>query len=291
MRNVIDVMRVVQPAFLASSVDEQRAGWDQFGAAAPLPPGVVVQGVDAGGVAAEWVRAPRARPGRVVEYLHGGGYVIGSPSSHRHLAARLSAAAEASVLLVDYRRAPEHPYPAALDDATAAWRWLVSQEPGPSSACMAGDSAGAGLALSTAMVLRDAGERVPVAVVCFSPWVDLSGSGESVVTRAEDDVVISAEWGKAMADHYLAGIDPRTPLASPLFGELAGLPPMLILVGTAEILYDDATRLAQRAAAAGVEVSLEPFEGAIHEWMMLAPGSPEAEVALSSAGDFLGGRA
>ena len=287
MSVVVEVLRSVQPTFLAGSIEEQRAGWDLFGTAEPLAQGVTVTAVDAGGVAAEWVHAPGSSPERMVMHLHGGGYVIGSLDSHRSLAARLSAAAGAGVLLVDYRLAPEHRFPAALDDATGAWKWLVARHGDEAALAVAGDSAGASLAVSTCVVAHQQGGRMPDALVCISPWVDLTGSGDSMLSRAHDDVVLSAQWLTAMAGHYLGDGDRRSALASPLWADLAGLPPTLIMVGTAEILYDDAIRLGRAASEAGGDVTVEEFAGAVHEWVLLAPGAPESVAALDRAGSFL----
>jgi epsilon-lactone hydrolase len=286
----IDMFRAIQSAFLAGSIEEQRAGWDLFGAATAALPEPMLEDVEAGGVPAQWVTAPGVSAGRVVLFLHGGGYVIGSLESHRAVAARLSAAADARVLLLDYRRAPEHPFPAAVEDAGAAASWLISQGVEAGSLAFAGDSAGGGLAIAACVSRRDGGEPLPGALVCFSPWADLTMSGESVTTRADADVVLTAEWLAAMAGHYLQGSDPRHPLASPLFAALAGLPPMLVMVGTDEMFYDDAIRLVAAASEAGVEVTLEVFEEAVHEWMVLAPASPEAADALAKAGAFLRSR-
>jgi acetyl esterase/lipase len=220
-------------------------------------------------------------------YLHGGGYVVGSIATHRGLAGRLSQAAAARVLLVDYRLAPEHPFPAAVDDAASAYRWLLAQGIESARLVIAGDSAGGGLTIATLVALRDAGVPLPAAAVCLSPWVDLEGSGDSVTTKAAADPLVQKDMLLQLGAWYLAGADPRTPLAAPLYADLRRLPPLLIQVGTAEILLDDATRLAEKATAAGVKVTLESWEDMIHVWQLFAPMLPEGQQAIERIGVFV----
>jgi monoterpene epsilon-lactone hydrolase len=248
---------------------------------------VTTAAVDVAGIPAEWVVAPDADAQCVILYLHGGGYVVGSIATHRGLAGRLSHAAAARVLLIDYRLAPEHPFPAAVEDATAAYRWLLGSGVNPARMVIAGDSAGGGLTVATLVALRDAGEPLPAAGVCQSPWVDLEGIGDSMTTKADVDPMVQRERLVQLAQCYLAGADPQTPLAAPLYADLHGLPPLLVQVGTAETLLDDATRLADRARAAGVEVSLEPWDDMIHVWQLFAPMLPEGQQAIERIGDFI----
>ncbi len=209
----------------------------------------------------EWIAAPNAGAERPrIYYLHGGGYVIGSINTHRALIARLSAASGARAFAINYRLAPEHPFPAAVEDAVSAYRWLLEQGVDPATIVIAGDSAGGGLTVATLVALRDAGVPLPAAAVCLSPWTDMEGIGESAKTRKAADPMIDPEGGLAQAQLYLGGADPRTPLAAPLYADLRGLPPMLIHVGDAEVLLDDSTRLAERAKAAGVDVTLEVWD-------------------------------
>jgi acetyl esterase/lipase len=220
-------------------------------------------------------------------YLHGGGYVIGSLTTHRGLAGRLSQAAKARVLLIDYRLAPEHPFPAAVEDATAAYRWLLAHGCTPARLAIAGDSAGGGLTVATLVALRDAGQPLPAAGVCLSPWTDLEGLGESVTSKASADPIVQKEMLLRLASCYLGDADPRTPLAAPLYADLRGLPPLLVQVGTAEILLDDALRLAERAKAAGVAVTLEAWDDMIHVWQLFAPLLPEGQQAIARIGEFV----
>jgi epsilon-lactone hydrolase len=217
---------------------------------------IKVESVDAGGVRAEWVVPPNANPNRVLMYMHGGGYIMCSAEFHRGLVARIARAAGVRALNVDYRLAPEHPFPAAVDDATDAYRWLISDDNDngvkPDQIVMAGDSAGGGLTLATLVKLRDAGIPLPSAAVCISPWVDLAMTGRTMSTKSKADPYVRKDLLQFMARNYLGDTDPRTPLASPLYADLRGLPPLLIHVGSVETLLSDATRIAERAGEADV---------------------------------------
>jgi monoterpene epsilon-lactone hydrolase len=269
------------------TVAEMRANFAEAMSELRVADDVTCTPVDAGGVRAEWIVPPGAVAERVLLYLHGGGYVLCSVSTHRDLISRIARAAGMRALGVDYRLAPEHPFPAAVEDATTAYRWLVSHGTAPGHIAIAGDSAGGGLTLATLVALRDAGDPLPATGVCLSPWVDLEGSGPSNTTKAEADPFVRKEMIQFMAEQYLGGRDPRTPLAAPLYADLHGLPPLLIQVGTAEILLDDATRAADRAKAAGVEVSLEVWDDMIHVWQLFAPLLPEGQQAIERIGAFI----
>jgi monoterpene epsilon-lactone hydrolase len=286
LQTLINILRS-QPKLSELGIEEQRAqmelGFTQF----KVPPDVHCEPVDAGGVPAEWVTTPNVLPERVVYYLHGGGYVIGSINTHREMISRLSRAASARVLIIDYRLAPENPFPAALDDSVAAYRWLLSVGVDPARLVIAGESAGGGLTLATLVALRDAGEPLPRAGICISPWVDLEGLGESIVTEAETDLLVDRDIGLIWAKAYLGSLDPRTPLASPLYADLTGLPPLLVQIGTAELLFDDARRLADHARAAGVGVTLEPWDDMIHMWHFFAAMLPEGQQAIDRIGEFV----
>jgi acetyl esterase/lipase len=191
------------------------------------------------------------------------------------------------VLVIDYRLAPEHPHPAAVDDAVAAYRWMLAQGLKPARITVAGDSAGGGLTVATLLAIRDAKLPLPGAGACLSPWVDLEGIGESMTTKAGVDPIVQKTGLLQMAAAYLGGKDPRTPLAAPLYADLSGLPPLLIQVGTAETLLDDASRLAERARKAGVTVSYEPWESMIHVWHLFAPMLDEGQQAIDRIGEFV----
>jgi acetyl esterase/lipase len=283
---VVNMLKSFRPA-TEPTIPEMRAGMEALAGAAMIPADVQREKVSAGGVPAEWVAAENADRARVILYLHGGGYVIGSINTHRELGSRLSRAAAARVLLIDYRLAPEHPHPAAVDDAVTAYRWLLSQGVSPARLVVAGDSAGGGLTVATLVALRDAGLPVPAAGVCLSPWVDLEGIGDSMTAKADLDPMVQRDGLLKMAAAYLGSQSPRTPLAAPLYADLSGLPPLLIQVGTAETLLDDATRLAERARKAGVQVSLEPWEDMIHVWQAFASMLPEGRQAIDRIGEFV----
>jgi acetyl esterase/lipase/acyl-coenzyme A synthetase/AMP-(fatty) acid ligase len=277
---------------------ERRAQYEQAERVlgADVPAGELV---DAGGCAAEWVLAQRDPAQPVVVYFHGGGYSLGSPRSHRHLAAAIGRAAHTAVLSVDYRRAPESPFPGAVDDAVAAARWLLARTRAP--VVLAGDSAGGGLVVATLLALRDAGASVsggdvpppvinaslPVAGVCLSPWVDLTCTADAHARLAGRDPLLTSRELRRMADSYLRETNPRHPLASPVFADLAGLPPLLIQAGTDEILLDDARALAAAARAAGVEVTLQEWPGMIHTWQWYFPVLEDGRRAIEAGAAFI----
>jgi epsilon-lactone hydrolase len=279
--------RAADAAEPAPTLAESRASFDTREELYPLPGDVLVTEADADGVLAYWLTAPGTDAGRVLLYLHGGGYRNGSVRSHAELASRLGRASGMRVLLAEYRLAPEHPFPAAVEDALTVWRWLrTAQGLSAAALAVAGDSAGGGLAVALMTALRDGGEDLPAAAVLISPWADLSGSGASMTERIDDDPNLTPDLLRDLAATYLAGADPRTPLASPLFARLDGLPPLLIQVGTAELLLSDAEGLAKSAFAAGVDVTLHVAEGLPHVYPGML-GTPEATEATDQAGAFL----
>ena len=269
--------------------EQMRRDWDDLFAASRIT--ASIEPASVGGVKAEWVCAPATRREQAVLYLHGGGFKIGSINSHRELMANISDAAGCRVLGIDYRLAPEHPFPAALEDVLATYEWLRSEGYQPRELAFAGDSAGAGLALSAMLALRDAHRPLPAAAVLMSPWTDLTASGPSYQSRADADPIYRRSMILMMAGAYLGPDgDARAPLVSPLFGDLNGLPPMLIQVGDREIVLSDSVLLAEKARAAGVEVAVEIWEGMIHVFQQFPAELVEARQALQSAGLFLRGR-
>lgn len=286
LQTIVQMLRS-RPAPQGLSAAEQRAAFEEVATLFPVPPEVRREPVDADGVPAEWIAAPEATADRTIFYLHGGGYVIGSINTHRDLIARLSRAAAARALAIDYRLAPEHPFPAAVEDATAAYRWLLSAGVNAERLVIAGDSAGGGLTVATLVALRDAADPLPAAGVCISPWVDLEGLGDSMRTKADADPMIQSNGIQGMGKVYLGDAHPHTPLAAPLYADLTGLPPLLIHVGTAEVLLDDSTRLAERARSAGVDVTLEPWDDMIHVWHFFAVMLPEGQQAIDRIGEFI----
>jgi acetyl esterase/lipase len=267
---------------------DARDNFRHMEALVPKPPaGTRTTRVDADGVTADRVSRPASRNDRHLLFLHGGGYRLGSPATYRHFTWRLADAARANVLAIDYRLAPEHPFPAALDDAFTAYRWLIACGAPPERLVVAGDSAGGGLTFALMMMLRDAGLPLPAAAVAMSPWTDLALTGPSLMRNARADPMLNAEDLPQYSADYLGGADPRTPYASPLYGDPAGLPPTLIQVGGDEILRDDAVRMAEAMRAAGSTVDLEVWPRMPHVWQLLAPMVPEAGAAINRIGGFV----
>lgn len=282
---VIELLRA-SPVFggdFAASRDSLEAG----ASAMPLPDGVDVEAVDAAGVSCEWVRSPGARDERTIMYLHGGGYTIGSLLTHRRLVANLCEHAGARGLSVGYRLAPEHPFPAAVEDSVAAYRWLLQQGADPERIVIAGDSAGGGLAAATLVALRDEGVALPCGGALISPWTDLTMTAETYDTRAQCDPMIERESLSLSALAYLGRTDPKTPLASPLFADLSGLPPLAVHVGDFECLLDDSREFCARAEDAGVEVELWVAPEMIHVWHAFAGLVPESDAAVARLGQWI----
>jgi acetyl esterase/lipase len=265
----------------------QRQEWEAGAAQVELPPEITIVPVDAAGLHGEWVATPNSATDQVLYFLHGGGFSAGSCVTHREMAARLCLASGLRVLLFDYRLAPEHPFPAAVEDAGEAYQWLLENGIQPEQIVIGGDSAGGGLALSTLLWLRDLETPLPGAAVLISPWLDLDLTGPSLDTRAEVDPLCSIEGLRLAASYYLDSADPKAPLASPLYGDLHGLPPLLLQVGDHEILLSDSTRLAEKAKAAGVDVSLEIWNEMWHVWHGWAGAVPEGQQAIDRIGEFI----
>ena len=269
------------------TLEEMRAGWEKFASRFTPADDLSFEAIDADGVPAEWTRAPGSDESRVILYFHGGGYTLGSIASYRDFTGRISRATACRMLSVGYRLAPENPFPAAVEDAAAAYRWLLRQGVPPERVLFAGDSAGGGLALAALVFLRDAGERLPAGAMCVSPSTDLAKEGESMRTKAEVDPIITYDTSMAHALRYVGKTgNLKNPLASPLYADLHGLPPLLILVGTNETLLDDSTRLAAKTRAAGVETEFEIWEGMIHIWPFFAAVLPEGQQAIERMGVF-----
>lgn len=272
-----------------ASVAERRAAMESMQAGLTTPADVTVADVDCNGVAGRWICADTVDADRVVLYLHGGGYALGSLDTHQELMARLSRACGARVLGLDYRLAPENPYPAAVNDAIAGYDWLLDQGVRPANVMVGGDSAGGGLALSLLLTARDTGKPMPAGAILFSPWTDLTGTGASIASRADVDPMIDGSGLAAMAAMYHGTRSARDPNVSPVFADLDGLPPLLIQVGDAEILLDDATRIAANATLAGVAHELQIYDEAFHVFQAF-PQLPEAAEALAKAGAFFAAR-
>lgn len=258
-------------------------------------PGVIIRPAGADGgtappVAAEWVEPADTGTTRTLVYLHGGGYFFCSPRTHRPITAFLARHVPARVLVPEYRLAPEHPFPAAVEDALASVRWLLANGVRAQDLVLAGDSAGGGLALAVLIALREAGTTLPAAAACLAPWTDLTASGTSISANSESDAWMYGETVKLGAELYLAGEPATNPLASPLHGDLWGLPPLLLHVSDSEVLLDDSVRLAEKARAAGVSVQLKVWRGLPHIWQGFVPFVPEATQSLREVAAFLRGK-
>jgi acetyl esterase/lipase len=290
MHNLITFLQHTMDKGREPDVAAIRNGLEQLAAMAPPYEGVFLSGVNAGGVPAEWVAVPGSDGKGVILYFHGGGYTAGSLSSHRNMVSRLATEAGRLLLAVDYRLAPEHPFPAAVDDAVAAYRWLVNQEGVPAGkVIVGGDSAGGGLALAALIKLKEEGDPLPRAAFCLSPWTDLAMTGDSIRTKAAEDPFIEPRALDFLAGQYLQGADPKHPLASPLYADLAGLPPLLIQVGERECLLDDSLRLAEKAKAAGVDVTIDVWPEMIHVFQSFAPVAPEGVAGIRRVAEYISG--
>ena len=266
---------------------ERRERLDAIGASAPAARDISLEPTDANGVAAEWSLAERSDPAKVLLFLHGGGYCSGSIASHRGMVTAVGRAAGVRTLAVGYRLAPEHPFPAALDDARAAFDFLIAQGIAPEKIAVGGDSAGGGLTLALLTSLRAAGKPLPGCAWLVSPWVDLQMTGASMAEKASVDPLIQKPYLEELASAYLAGLDPANPLVSPLHADLSGLPPMLVQVGSAETLLDDALRIARKAAMADVPLTLQVWPHMIHAWHLWAAQLQDGRRAIADAGAFI----
>lgn len=269
-----------------TSVAQMRSDWDAAFGGSTAP--VTCERVSAGGVDGEWISPAHSPQGKAILYLHGGGFRIGSVSSHRDLIAQIAVASGCRVLAINYRLAPEHRFPAALDDALAAYEWMRDRGLEPANIAFAGDSAGGNLVLAAMLALRERRLALPVAAVLMSPWTDLAATGASYASRAEADPIHQRPMILALAKNYLgAQGDPRDPLVSPLYADLKGLPPLLIQVGDRETVLDDSVVFAANARAAGIDVDLQVWDGMIHVFQMFGAELPEAHQAIASVAGFL----
>jgi acetyl esterase/lipase len=253
----------------------------------PKPPGLSIRPVSEGGIKGEWITPRTMREGRTLYYLHGGGYIACSPRTHRPITGALAHLMGARTFALDYRLAPEHRFPAALDDAVAGYRWMIGQGIDPREIVLAGDSAGGGLLLSLLVSLRDQGVPLPSAGACLSAWTDLAGTGESLDRNEKSDPIFYSDVVRHGSRVYLGQESPRNPLASPLYADLHGLPPLLFHVSSSEVLLDDSTRLAARVCESGGEVELKIWDRLPHVWQVLTGLAPEADASLREIADFL----
>jgi len=286
-REALETMLRDGPLDLGGDVQQQRAIFAEMMQAIPVSDDVTATPGTLGGVPVVHIDVPASDPAHVIFYLHGGAYAIGSADSSVGMASDLARRSGTRAVSVDYRLAPENPYPAGLEDAVAAYAALINDRAADAQVAIAGESAGAGLAVATLLALKNAGLPLPSAVILMSPWADLTLSGESIAGKAAVDPALTPDGLRRRAADYVAGSDPTDGLVSPVFGDLEGLPPLLIQVGSHEILLDDATRLAASAAAADVAVTLQVTPEVPHVFQGFAIMLDEAGAALTSAADFL----
>ena len=270
-----------------TELGEQRQGFDAVAQVFPAAADIGVEKTSANGVPAEWTTAPGADSGRAVLYLHGGGYVIGSLDSHRHLASEIARDIGGRTLALHYRLSPEQPFPAPVEDAIAGYRYLLAQGIAPNHIALAGDSAGGGLVVAALVAIRDAGLPQPSCGWCISPWVDMEGIGASMTGKAAVDPIVQKEPLLEMSAHYLNGADPRSPLAAPIYADLRGIAPLFIQVGAAETLLDDAIRLAGVAGAADVPVTLEVWPEMVHVWHLFHPRLKAGRRAIAAGARYV----
>jgi monoterpene epsilon-lactone hydrolase len=283
---VLDMIRV-RSKEVRKTTDDDRLSYERIMSVLPLEDDIETVRVGVNGIPAEWVSAPESEDHRVVLYLHGGGYLFGSTRTHRVMLAHLARAAKAQVLALDYRLAPEIPFPAPVEDSVSAYQWLLAKGIAPKNIVIGGDSAGGGLVVAALVALRGVGEPMPAAGVCISPWNDMESTGKSMITNAESDPSVSKERLLKIAAVYLDGKDPQAPLASPIHADLTGLPPLLLQVGGIEVLLDDSTMLKERAEKVGVSVEMEVWDDMPHVWHHYAPILPEARKAIGKIGEFV----
>jgi monoterpene epsilon-lactone hydrolase len=288
MQRVIKLLKQTAEADIHKRVEDSRKSLDQLATLVTLPKDVTIDSININELPANWISTPESDPDKVILYLHGGGYIEGSLISHQDLAMRIGRASKSKVLLIGYRLAPEHPFPAALEDSIMAYKWLITEKNIlPQNIVIAGDSAGGGLTLCTLLKLRDENIPLPAAAVCLSPWTDLAITGNSIRKNYKIDPWLKPSEIYFMAELYIGDNDPENPYISPLYGKLKGLPPILIHVGSAEILLDDSVRLANKAKSEGVEIIIDVWEDMLHVFQAFADWAPEGQEAINKIGSFV----
>lgn len=277
---------VKSPSAQDKSVVSVRRAVNAFTQITPRQPGVKIWNSEARGLTGEWVVPPKADDGRLIFYIHGGGYFFGSPQTHRPMTTRLAKLSKSRLFALQYRLAPENKFPAPIEDSVGVYCELLGRGYDPKKIVVAGDSAGGGLTLATLVALKEQGIPMPAGAVCFSPWTDLAVTGESVAKNARICAMFREEGLVRAAEQYLADVDPRHPLASPLYADLSGLPPLLIHASDTELLMADSQRIAEKARAAGVLVELELFRDQPHVWQIFSL-LPEAKDSLKKASEMI----
>jgi len=268
-------------------VEQYRKGMEKMTGMAKMPDGITVEKINTNGIPAEWIIPNNLKNEGVVLYLHGGGYAMGSINTHRALMARIAVASKTKVLGIEYRLAPEHPFPCAIDDAFAAYKWLLQKGIDSSKIVIAGDSAGGGLTVALLIRIKDENAPKPSAAVCLSPWLDLASTGETAITLANEDPMIDLESVKHFALFYAPQEKLQHPWVSPLYADLKELPPIYIQVSTSEILLDDTRRFFEKALAAGVDIQVDYWDKMVHVWQAFGVYLPEAIEAIEKLGIYI----
>lgn len=288
MQRVIKLLKQTAEADIHKRVEDSRKSLDQLATLVTLPKDVTIESININDLPANWISAPESNLDKVILYLHGGGYMEGSLISHQDLAIRIGRASKSKVLLIGYRLAPEHPFPAALEDSIMVYKWLTTEKNVlPQNIVIAGDSAGGGLTLCTLLKLRDENIPLPAAAVCLSPWTDLAITGNSIKKNYKIDPWLKPSEIYFMAELYIGDNDPENPYISPLYGSFYNLPPILIHVGSHEILLDDATRVATKAKNEGVDTTIEIWDEMLHVFQAFADWAPEGQEAIDKIGEFI----
>jgi monoterpene epsilon-lactone hydrolase len=275
------------PSYSASVDEVRQITEEKMWGSLPIASDLMTEEVDIDGMKGEWQMVPESREDRVLLYLHGGGFMFGSIATHRGESSELGRAAKARTLSINYRLAPEHPFPAPIDDALKAYSWLLDQGYHAKNIIIAGDSAGGNLTAALLMRIRDTLTPLPAGAVMISPWIDLGLSGETYITKEAVDPVNTKEAIQKLADNYLNGVSPTVPYASPIYGDLRGLPPIYVMVGEAEIMLSESLTFVTRAALAGVDIRFRSWPAMIHNWLCCHSFLEEAREGIDSAGAFM----
>ncbi|MHA2036994.1 MAG: alpha/beta hydrolase [Promethearchaeota archaeon] len=288
MKRIINMLKQQGDVDTKKRVEDARKGMEQMTVMQKIPEDVSIEEISVNEISSVWISTPEVVREHVILYLHGGGYALGSIDTHKSLGSNIARASKSRVLMIEYRLAPENPYPAALEDSVAAYKWLIDDEGiNPKNIVISGDSAGGGLTAATLIKLRDNGVALPAGGVLLSPWTDLDGTGDSIRTNRRIDPMLTIDGLLFMANLYVGDDDPKNPYISPIYADLKDLPPLLIQVGSAEIILDDSTRLADKAKAAGVDVTLDVWEDMIHVFQAFALWTPEGAQAIDKIGVFI----
>ena len=288
MKYVIKGLLHTRNLEIKKRVNDHRKALEMLAVGVELPEDVECVSVNINDISSLWCKTQDSENDRVILFLHGGAYIAGSADISKYHSIYISRVSNTELLSVNYRLAPEHPYPAALDDAVKAYRWLVEEKGfSPKRIVIVGVSAGGGLTIASLLKLRELGIELPVAAVCISPWADLAFTGETFRSRAKLDPFTTPDGLEFDANLYIGNENAKNPFISPVYADLHGLPPLYIMAGTAEILHDDAVRLAERAAKAGVDVTLDIWEDMIHGFPVFAKVAPESREAIEKIGEFI----